>query len=605
MNARIDGRDIGFEDGQTILEAARKNGCFIPTLCELADIGHAPGTCRVCLVEIRKDEEAPPVIVTSCNTPMQEGLVVRTRTPELRRMRRLQVELLLADHDQDCAACVRHGDCELQDLARVVGLPQDRPVLPNPGGGRTRSQGPAVSRDMGKCLRCLRCLAVCRNIQGVDALVVAGEGLTCEIHLRDGENRSEPGCVSCGQCTLVCPAGALAETSGLERAVEMLEDPDTVVVAQFAPAVRVGLGEEFGFAPGSNVEGRIISALRGLGADLVLDTNFAADLVIMEEGSELLARLEQGGPLPLFTSCCPAWINFAETRYPELLPNVSTTRSPQQCLGALAKTYLARNMGLDPGRVRVLSIMPCTAKKDEAARPALRTGGVPDVDLVLTTREFAELLRIRGMDLNAMEESGFADPLMGAYSGAGAIFGTTGGVMEAAVRTVHYLLTGSELAGIELAAVRGYGNVREAELDLGPKAGRIKVAIAHGLKAAARLAEDVLAGRSDHQFIEVMACPGGCMDGGGQPRSKRAYQPHAQARRQALFSIDRASGLRQSHKNPQVQKLYAEFLERPNSQLAHELLHTGYTDRRQQRHYSMKDIWRELSLGARVHGVPE
>lgn len=603
MRAHIDGREVLFEDGQSILEVARNNGVFIPTLCELADINHTPGTCRVCLVEMRRTPDAAPVVVTSCNTPMQEDMLVSTNTKELRRMRRLQVELLLADHDQDCASCARRGDCELLDLARVVGIERERPGLEQPGGGRTRNlAATAVTRDMGKCVRCLRCLAVCRNVQGVDALVVAGEGLTCEINLRDGQSRPEPGCVSCGQCTLVCPVGALSAKDDTGRAADMLADPDTVVVAQFAPAVRVGLGEEFGLAPGANVEGRIISALRALGADVVLDTNFAADLVIMEEGTELLGRLQGSGPLPLFTSCCPAWINFAETRHPELLPRISSTRSPQQCLGVLAKTYLARNLGLGRERVRVISIMPCTAKKDEAVRPALSTDGTPDVDVVLTTREFAELMRMRGLDLNRLPESGFDNPLMGAYSGAGAIFGTTGGVMEAAVRTVYHVLNGREMETIELAPLRGYENVREAVLDLGPEGGSLKVAVVHGLKGAARMVEDVLAGRSDHAFIEVMACPGGCMDGGGQPRVKRAYQPHAQARRQALFAIDRGCGVRQSHNNPLIKKLYEDFLERPNSHLAHELLHTGYADRRRERYYTMKEIWREITLGTRVHG---
>lgn len=603
MQAQINGKSVEFEQGRTILEVARANGHFIPTLCALADIDHAPGTCRVCLVEILRAGDTRPRIVTACTTPMEDGLAVNTRTQEVRRMQRLQVELLLADHDHDCAACTRHGDCELQDVAQFVGLTRIRHRFPEYPALRTHdASSPALTRDMGKCIRCMRCLNVCRKVQGVDALVVAGNGLNTEIGLRHNQEQAHSECIACGQCTLVCPVGALAEQDDVERVIDYLYNPDIITVFQFAPAVRVGLGEEFGLAPGTNVEGQLVTALRRLGGDVVLDTNFAADLVIMEEGAELLARIQGGGTLPMFTSCCPGWVNFAEKRFPQVLAHVSSTRSPQQCFGALAKTYLAEGLKVDPARVRVVSIMPCTAKKEEAARPEFARNGVPDVDVVLTTRECARLLRREGIDLTALPPSEFDSPLMGASTGAAALFGTTGGVMEAALRTVYHALNGQELAPVEMQALRGYDNVREALVDLGPGNPTVKVAVAHGLKGAQQIVEALLEGRADHTFIEIMACPGGCMDGGGQPRAKHAYNPNAQARRAALFALDGERRVRQSHNNPLIRQLYATYLEAPNSEKAHHLLHTHYGDRSQHVTYTMRDIWKELTLGTRVHG---
>lgn len=602
MHAQINSKPVTFAQGQTILEVARAHGQFIPSLCELSDINHAPGTCRVCLVEMTRNGDAQPRIVTACTTPMEEGMLVRTRTPEVRRMQRLQVELLLADHDHDCAACARHGNCELQDVAQFVGLGRVRHHFPEYPRRRTRDYSArSVVRDMQKCIRCLRCISVCRNVQGVDALVVTGSGLCTEIGLRHNKTQALSDCVGCGQCTLVCPVGALAGREDVEQVIDYLYDPDIFTVFQFAPAVRVGLGEEFALPPGSNVEGQMVQALRMLGADMVFDTNFAADLVIMEEGTELLHRLRNGTAMPMFTSCCPGWINFAEKRYPELLPHISTTRSPQQCFGALAKTYLAEGLCVDPRKMRVVAIMPCTAKKEEAARPEFRKDDQAEVDLVITTREFARLLRREGIELATLSSSSFDSPLMGESTGAAAIFGTTGGVMEAAVRTVHHVLTGQELAPVELHALRGFENVREAEVDFGPGNGKVRIAVVHGLKAAAQMADAVLAGKADYHFIEVMACPGGCMDGGGQPRAKRAYNPNAQARRKALFALDTARSIRQSHNNPLIGRLYAEYLGEPCAERSHQLLHTFYANRKQEISYTMRDIWREISLGTLVH----
>ena len=595
VNGTINGKPVTFEANETILSVARRHGYSIPTLCEMQEIDHAPGTCRVCLVEMKRAGESERIVVTSCTTPMEEGMEVCTRTPRVRRMQRLQVELLLADHDQDCAACVRHGDCELQDAAQAVGLRETRYHYPEFFNRRTRdNSSPSIERDMSKCIRCMRCVTVCREIQGTDVLVVNENALETEIQAHDDLPLGESGCVGCGQCILVCPVGALAGTFNSETVVDMLSDPDLVTVFQFAPALRVALGEEFGLPPGTNVEGQIVSALRALGADVVLDTNFTADLVIMEEGTELLHRARTGGVLPMFTSCCPGWVDFAEKNYPGILPHLSSVKSPQQAFGAIAKTFLAERMDIDPARMRVISIMPCTAKKAEAGRVGIAEDGTPEVDVVISTRELARLLKREGIPLAELEPSTFDNIWMGSYSGAGAIFGTTGGVMEAAVRSAHYLVNGSEIEGIEMKAVRGMENQRAAEVSLGGDIGTLRVGIAHGLRAARQMVEDVLAGKSDYQFIEIMACPGGCMGGGGQPRIKKAYQTTWKARREALFAIDQNATVRQSHNNPMIKKLYEDFLGEPMSDIAHHLLHTRYRPRPVKVTHSIAKIWKDI-----------
>lgn len=597
----LNGAAVTASAGETILQTARRNGVHIPTLCEMDDIDHAPGTCRVCLAEIRNRGYSTPLIVTACNTPVQEGMKVYTRSPRVREMQRLQVELLLADHHQDCATCIRHGNCELQDVAQFVGLRTNRFFSPARVAARpVDDSSPAMIRDMRKCIRCQRCIAICRDGQGVDALVVTGTGQDTSVGLRDGLSQRESTCVTCGQCVLVCPTGALGERDEIEKVLTFLNDPTVVTVFEFAPALRVGFGEEFGLPPGTNVEGHIISALRRIGADIVLDTNFAADVVIMEEGTELLRRLGEG-KRPTFTSCCPAWINFAEKHYPDMLPHLSSTKSPQQCLGIIAKTYLPEKMNLDPASIRVISIMPCTAKKDEAVRPQLQHGAVPEVDVVLTTREFARLLKREGVDLRALEPSVFDNPYMSEYSGAGVIFGTTGGVMEAAVRTMYHAVNGREMDPIELQQLRGFDGVRTASVELGGAIGSVKVAMAHGLKAARQICEAVRSGEADLDFIEIMACPGGCVDGGGTLRSKKAYLPHAMKRRETLFGIDRKRTARQSHNNPQVQVLYRDFLERPYSEKAHYLLHTYYQDRRVEMNRTVNQIWHEITMSTMVY----
>ncbi|TCT18959.1 [FeFe] hydrogenase, group A [Thiobaca trueperi] len=598
----VDGQTLEALPEETILACARRHGLYIPSLCELNDIDHAPGTCRVCLVEVASQNQTDePLLAAACVTPARAGMNVRTRSRRAREAQRLQVELLMADHNQDCATCVRHGNCELQDVAQFVGLHTNRFYDRARVMGRTVDRSsPAMVRDMTKCVRCQRCIAICRQGQTVDALVVTGNGLDTAVGLRHGLSQAESTCVTCGQCLLVCPTGALGERDETDRVLDYLFDPEIVTVFQFAPAVRVGFGEEFGFPVGTNVEGHIIAALRSLGADIVLDTNFAADVVIMEESAELLRRLGDGRR-PTFTSCCPAWINFAERHYPDLLPLLSSTKSPQQCLGAIAKTYLPERMGIDPARIRVISIMPCVAKKDERARSQLGAGDVQEVDLVLTTREFARLLKRRGLDLRSLTPSTFDNPYMSAYSGAGAIFGTTGGVMEAAVRTMYRIVNGHELDHTEVAPLRGFEGLRTAAVEVGGPIGRVKVAMAHGLGPARELCERIRAGTADFDFIEIMACPGGCVDGGGNLRSKKAYRRNALKRRDTLFAIDRATPVRQSHNNPQVQALYRDYLEQPFSERAHRLLHTWYSDRRVAMTLTVKDIWNEITMSTTIY----
>ena len=602
VHATINGLAVEAEENETILHCARRYGVYIPTLCELDDIDHTPGTCRVCLVEFEVPNGSGEKLATSCNTPVVEGMVVQTRSPRARGAQRLQVELLLADHDQDCATCVRHGNCELQDVAQFVGLHENRFYKPEFVEKRPiDDSSPAMIRDMSKCIRCQRCVAICREGQGVDALIQIGIGQEKAVGLRYGLSQKESTCVTCGQCVLVCPTGALGERDETDKVLDWIYDPEIVTVFQFAPAVRVAFGEEFGLPAGANVQGQIITALKRIGADIVLDTNFAADLVIMEESAELLKRLS-AGKRPTFTSCCPAWINFAERHYPEILPYLSSTKSPMQCMGVICKTYLPEKMNLDPKKVRTIAIMPCTAKKDEASRQQLQMeGDMAEIDAVLTTREFARMLRREGVNIAKCEPSDFDNPYMSEFSGAGAIFGTTGGVMEAAVRTMYYVANGKEYDLIEFEQLRGFDGVRSATVDMGGSIGIVKVAMAHGLKPARELVEQVMAGKADFDFIEIMACPGGCVDGGGNLRSKKAYMPNALKRRATIYNVDRQQQVRQSHNNEQIKALYRDFLEKPYSDKAHHLLHTMYNDRKLHLTRTVKEIWEDITMSTMVY----
>ena len=595
MNASINGRDYTFEPGETILQVARRNGIFIPTLCHFRPLDHKPGTCRVCLAEVT-DKNGRTEMLTTCNTPMEEGMRVNTRSPRVRSMQRLQVELVFADHDQDCASCARHGDCELQDLAEYVGLSTNRFASRLPHDRPLDNTMHGMVRDMTKCIRCLRCVEVCRKVQGVAALTVDGTGTGAHIGVGMAPSQNTSACIQCGQCTLVCPTGALAERDANDEVLDFLANPEITTVFAFAPSVRVVVGEEFGLAPGENVEGRVVAALRRLGADIVIDTDFAADVVIMEEGTELLGRIRNGGRLPMFTSCCPGWVSYAEKHCPDILPYVSTTRSPQGVSSALVKSYLSEKMGIPARRIRNISVMPCTAKKDEAARAQLYTNNQPDTDVVITVREHIRLLRRNGIDLAKLEPEPFDNPYMSDSTGAAVIFGTTGGVMEAAVRTVYAVLNHKELPGVDVMPVRGMAGLRDAEVDLGKEHGVIRVAVVHGLANARKLVDQALAGESPYTFIEVMACPGGCVAGGGTCRVKRDYHPHARERQKGLYAIDSHMPRRQSHNNPQVISLYKDYLGEPNSHKAHELLHTHYTDRSKVQTESISATKKKLTL---------
>ena len=596
MKAYLNNREYDLEEGESILSFAKRHGVFIPSLCQFEPLKHHPGTCRVCLVQLT--DEHGTRMVTSCDTQVTPGARIDTISSKVREMQRTQVELLMADHYQDCASCTRHGDCELQTLGLEVGLQQNRftkNLLPAAMNRVLDTSANAMIRDMTKCIRCLRCVEVCRQIQDVSALTFDGKGLGSLIGVGQAPKQDVSACVQCGQCTIVCPTGALAEKDQNEQVLDYLADKDVITVFSFAPSVRVVLGDEFGLPTGTNVEGKIVAAMRKLGADVVIDTDFAADVVIMEEGTELLGRVKNGGTLPMFTSCCPAWINFAEKHIPGILPHLSTTRSPQGVLGPLAKTYLPERMGLDP-KIKNISVMPCTAKKDEAARPQLSRDGVPDIDVVLTVREFSRLLKRMNIDLATLPPEPFDNPFMSASTGAAVIFGTTGGVMEAAVRTVYAILNNKELTGIVATPLRGIDGVRTAELDLGPAVGKIKVAICHGLRNARILAEEVLRGESPYTFIEVMACPGGCVDGGGTSRFRGQYHTKRAVKQQSLYTLDDQMPFRQSHNNPQIKLLYSEYLDAPNSEKAHHLLHTHYTDRCEKASQDMGNSLKQLTL---------
>lgn len=564
----IDGREVQAAKGMTVLEAARAAGIKIPTLCYHPEL-RPEGACRLCVVEVKGAKS----LVASCVMPASNGMEVKTNTAFVREARRTALELLLANHPFECLTCDRNGNCELQTLAYELGVREVRYQGEKRNVPKDTSS-PALVRDPNKCILCGRCVRMCGEVQGVSALGYVGRGWDTLILPLFNRDLAEVACVACGQCSTVCPTGAITEKSYVDDVWKALADPKKHVVVQTAPATRVSVGEALGMAPGSIVTGKMVAALRRLGFDRVFDTDFTADLTIMEEGHELIERLKEGGPLPLITSCSPGWVKYCEHFYPELLPHVSTCKSPQQMFGALAKTYYAEKMGLKPEDVYVVSIMPCTAKKFEAQRPEMTASGVADVDAVLTTRELARMLKEAGIDFVSLPEEEYDAPL-GISTGAGAIFGATGGVMEAALRTVYEVVTGKTLENLDFTAVRGLDGVKEASVDLDGKT--VKVAVAHGLANAKKVLDRIKAGEADWQFVEIMSCPGGCIGGGGQPipvdREKR------EARIRAIYEVDASMPRRKSHENPAVQTLYKEYLGAPLSEKAHELLHTHYTPR--------------------------
>jgi len=568
MRLEINGRTVEAQNGDTVLAAARRAGVQIPTLCHYEGLPPS-GACRMCVVEV----EGQRGLVPSCAFPAAAGLKVQTHSARAVDARRTLVELLLANHPDDCLYCARNNECQLQDLAAQLGVRRRHYF-----GGRTPARmdvaSPSIVRDPAKCILCGKCVRVCEEVQAVGAIDFIGRGSKTRIGPAFDEGLNVSSCVNCGQCVAVCPVGALVETRAMDEVRAALADPSKIVVVQHAPSVSVSLAEEFGLKPGTDVDGPFVTALRRLGFAWVFDTAFTADLTIMEEASELAHRLATGGRLPMMTSCSPGWVKFVEQFYPDFIPNLSTCKSPQQMLGAVVKTFLAERLGVEPSRLYSVAIMPCTAKKFEAGRPEMGREGRQDIDAVLTTREAAELIRMFGLDLAALPPDA-ADTPFGERTSAGKLFGASGGVAEAAIRTAHYLLTGQTPAQLKVQALRGLDGVKEFRTTV---AGReIGVAAVSGLGNARKILEQIRAGRTDLQFIEVMSCAGGCVAGGGQPRS--ASPDAVRARMQALYAIDRDAALRASHENPAIQRLYAEFLEKPLSHRSHELLHTRYDTR--------------------------
>ena len=580
VNIKIEGIPFQVEAGMTILEAAKICGFEIPSLCTYNHGECSKGSCRVCLVEATGARG----LVASCVYPVAEGMEITISSPKATAARRTSVELLLSNHNKNCQQCEKNGKCELLHVAKVTGARDDMYV-----GEQTPvtidKLTPSIMRDTSKCVLCGRCVERCKNAHGLGILGFEKRGFNTIVAPADDRSFANSPCILCGQCVSVCPTGALMEVSEIDKVDEAFKAGKFVVV-QTAPAVRAALGEEFDMPIGSLVTGKMVSALRRLGFKKVFDTNFAADLTIMEEATELLSRIKNGGTIPMITSCSPGWVNYAEINYGDLLPHLSSCKSPHEMFGAILKSYYAEKIGVDAKDMFVVSIMPCTAKKYEKQRPELSVNGVQDVDAVLTTRELGKLIKRSGINFTKLPDSEFDNDIVGEYTGAGVIFGTTGGVMEAALRTAAFKITGKELDKVEFAQVRGFDGIKEATYDLNGT--KVKIAVAHGMKSAKVLLDQIREGKSEYHFIEIMGCPGGCIAGGGQPYVKPCFLPNEDPdildtykakRANALYLEDQSKALRVSHKNPQIIELYEKFLGEPNSHKAHELLHTHYTPR--------------------------
>lgn len=572
INLKIDGMEVSVPKDTTILEAAKQLNINIPTLCFMKGINE-PGSCRVCVVEVEGWRGLHP----ACVTKVSEGIEVRTSTGTVREARKNILELIMANHNRECLSCSRNQKCELQTLCSDNGidtLPYEKKV----NKGEIDTSGPIV-RDPNKCVLCGRCVSVCAKLQDVGVIDYANRGVHTTVTTAYEQGLAGQDCINCGQCIRICPVGALSERDDTAKVWKALENKDLHVVVQTAPAVRVALGEEFDFEPGTNVEGKMVTALRRLGFNKVFDTNFSADLTIIEEGNELLERIKNGGTLPLITSCSPGWIKFCEHNYPDFIANLSSCKSPQQMFGAIAKSYYPHKADIDPKKIFVVSVMPCTAKKFEADRPEMEVDGLRDIDAVITTRELARMIKQAGIRFAELEDGKY-DSILGAGSGAAVIFGNTGGVMEAALRTVADKLTGQDLKDIEYTDVRGMAGIKEATVSVAGM--EIKVAVASGTANAAKLLDKIRAGEVNYHFIEVMACSGGCINGGGQPiiKDKSTTDEVKAARIRGIYNIDKANVIRKSHKNPEIIALYDEYLGgEAGGHKAHHLLHTKYTKR--------------------------
>lgn len=568
MKITVNNKEIEAQPGEYILSALKRAGINIPTLCYLEGLPPS-GACRMCVVEI----EGIPGLVPSCAYPVAEGMKIKTHSPKVVQARRTNVELLLANHPDDCLFCIRNQDCELQKLAKDNGV-ISRDFIGSKNNYFVDDSSPAIVRDPSKCILCGRCIRVCEEIQGVSAIEFIGRGSRATVGTAFNEGINISSCINCGQCIMVCPTGALREQIYLDEVLSAINNPEKFVVVQHAPSVSITIGEFFNMKPGTDVNGILTGALRILGFDKVFETSFSADLTIMEEASELVNRIKTGENLPMFTSCSPGWIKFIEQFYPEFIGNLSTCKSPQQMLGAIIKNYYAQKIGIDPHNIVSVAIMPCTAKKFEASKPEMLTNGKPDIDIVLTTRELARLFMMTGIDLNSVIPDAPDNPF-GERSTAGKLFGVSGGVAESALRTAHYLITGKDMQVEAFQEIRGLDGIKELKTKIDDI--ELGIAVVSGLQNARKILEEIKAGRKDLHFVEVMTCPGGCIAGGGQP--KNSDLEAIKARMKTLYKIDKSEEIRVSHNNKSIQRLYAEFLEKPLSEKSHKLLHTHYSKR--------------------------